>query len=151
MSGSLSPSRSKLVKPGVKNGEEGPRELMENLEHVHQFAHGISPKEGLSSLLSSCGCNKDYSSTEQSLMAQITVIPGHEICPACCSQRNEEHEVGAAGAQHCYPPTLHSTSSSLQGQGTVQGKKTLQPLAAYSSTRAQSQVSPKSETQESSW
>lgn len=31
-------------KPKCENGEKGPRELMEKLEQVHQFAHGISPK-----------------------------------------------------------------------------------------------------------
>lgn len=58
----------------MKNGEEGPTELMDSLEQDHQFACGMSPKGALSFLLSSSGCSKGYSSTEQSLWSLMAHI-----------------------------------------------------------------------------
>lgn len=147
----------------MKNEEEGPWELMESLEQVHQFSRGISPKEGLSSLPSSCGCSKGYGSTEQSLWSLIadtnrsSVTAGQEISPACCSQRNGGALRGTGGVLQvpgttATPPTLHNAGSRPQGprgcaaragQGHSATSSQLPPAAPELAPRCHPGVKPK--------
>lgn len=115
---------------------------------------------------SSCGCGKGYGSNQQSLCRLMVQVPTEAVqyqamgCPCLLLTGNgvsprSMRWVLQVPSTTAVPPALHSTGSRPRGCGGLcgicraGGLHDLHP-AAYSSTRARSQVPPGSETQESS-